>query len=121
MIWYNEVMPKRLILALSLLAAVVLLLMLNFATPAEVGPLGVLVIFTSCYVLVLGLALALVRLFFKLTGKQFGRKGYMYGAIIAFGPIMLLLAQSLGSINLVTVSLVVLFVLLACFLVSKRG
>lgn len=121
MVWYNKVMPKHLIPVLSLVAAVILLLMLNFTTPADVGPFGVLVFFTSCYVLVLGLALTLVKIFFKLTGKQFGRKGYMYGAIIAFGPIMLLLAQSLGSISPVTISLVLLFVLLACFLVSKRS
>ncbi len=49
-----------------------------------------------------------------------GRKEYLYGVVIAFGPIMLMLAQSLGSISLLTVALTVIFVLLGCFLVSKR-
>ncbi len=120
-IWYNGSMPKHLIPVLSLIAAVILLTMLNFTTPAGIGPLGVLVFFTAVYVLMLGIAVALVKLFLKMTGKQVGKKSYMYGAMIAFGPIMLLLAQSLGSMSPLTVGLTVVFVLLGCFLVSKRG
>ena len=120
-IWYNGSMPKHLIPVLSLIAAVILLTMLNFTTPAGIGPLGVLVFFTAVYVLMLGIAVALVKLFLKRTGKQVGKKSYMYGAMIAFGPIMLLLAQSLGSMSPLTVGLTVVFVLLGCFLVSKRG
>lgn len=120
-IWYNGSMPKHLIPVLSLIAAVILLTMLNFTTPAGIGPLGVLVFFTAVYVLMLGIAVALVKLFLKMTGKQVGKKSYMYGTMIAFGPIMLLLAQSLGSMSPLTVGLTVVFVLLGCFLVSKRG
>lgn len=115
------VMPKRLIPVFSMLAAILLLLMLNFTTPADVGPLGVLVFFAACYVVVLGVALLLVKIFTKLAGKQMGRRGYLYAAIIAFGPIMLLLAQSLGTLGPATVALVALVVFLACFLVSKRS
>lgn len=115
------VMPKRLIPVFSMLAAILLLLMLNFTTPADVGPLGVLVFFAACYVVVLGVALLLVKIFMKLAGKQMGRRGYLYAAIIAFGPIMLLLAQSLGTLGPATVALVALVVFLACFLVSKRN
>lgn len=115
------VMPKRLIPVFSMLAAILLLLMLNFTTPADVGPLGVLAFFVACYVVVLGAALLLVKIFMKLAGKQMGRRGYLYAAIIAFGPIMLLLAQSLGTLGPATVALVALVVFLACFLVSKRS
>ena len=113
-------MPKRLIPVLSLLAAVILLVMLNFTSPTGIGPLGVLVFFTTFYVLMFGLSSGIVKIFAKLMGKQMGRKEYLYGVVIAFGPIMLMLAQSLGSISLFTVALTVLFVLLGCFLVSKR-
>ena len=120
-IWYNGSMPKHLIPVLSLIAAVILLTMLNFTTPAGIGPLGVLVFFTAVYVLMLGIAVALVKLFLKMTGKQVGKKSYMHGAMIAFGPIMLLLAQSLGSMSPLTVGLTDVFVLLGCFVDSKRG
>lgn len=113
-------MPKRLIPVLSLLAAVILLVMLNFTSPTGIGPLGVLVFFTTFYVLMFGLAVGVVKIFAKLLGKQMGRKEYLYGVVVAFGPIMLMLAQSLGSVSLLTVALTVLFVLLGCFLVSKH-
>lgn len=118
--WYNKLMPKHIVPVMSLLAAVILLLMLNFTTPAGVGPLGVLVFFTTFYVLVFGIAVGIVRIFTKLLGKKMGRKEYLYGVVIAFGPIILMLAQSIGSISLLTIALTVLFVLLGCFLVGKR-
>lgn len=114
-------MSRHLIPVLSLMAAVILLVMLNFTTPAGIGPLGVLVFFTTIYVLMLGISVALVKLFLRLTGRQAGRKSYLYGAVIAFGPIMLLLAQSLKTMSPLTVALVALFVFLGCFLVNKRG
>ena len=113
-------MSKRLIPVLSLLAAVILLVMLNFTSPTGIGPFGVLVFFTTFYVLMFGIAVGIVKIFAVLLRKQMGRKEYLYGVVIAFGPIMLMLAQSLGSISLLTVALTVLFVLLGCFLVSKR-
>ncbi len=113
-------MPKHLIPVLSLLAAVVLLFMMNFTTPADVGPLGVLLFFIAFYVLMFGVALCLVKILTRLSGKHISKKTYIYGAVIAFGPIMLMLAQSLGSMSVVTVGLTMAFVLLGCFLVSKR-
>lgn len=113
-------MSKRIIPVMSLLAVVILLAMLNFTTPAEIGPLGVLVFFTTFYVFVFGVAVGIVKIFMKLLGRPMGRKGYLYGVVIAFGPILLMLAQSLGTISLFTVALTVLFVLLGCFLVGKR-
>ena len=113
-------MPKHLVPVLSLLAAVILLVMLNFTTPAGVGPFGVLVFFTTFYILMFGVALALVRFFARLTRSQLGKKEYVYGAVVAFGPIMLMLAQSMGSMSWLTVGLTVIFVLLGCFLVSKK-
>lgn len=112
-------LPKHLIPVMSLFSAIILLLTMNFTTPAGVGPLGVLVFFTACYMLVLGISVALVKLFRKLMGKPMGNKGYLYAAIIAFGPIMILLVQSLGSLTPLTIVLVVLLILLVCFLVSK--
>lgn len=119
-VWYNELMPKHLVPVLSLLAAVILLVMLNFTTPTGIGPFGVLVFFTTFYVLMFGVSMLLVKIVTKLLGKSLGRKQYLYGAVIAFGPIMLMLAQSLGSVSVTTVALVVVFVLLGCFLVNKR-
>ncbi len=113
-------MPKHLVLVSSLIAAVILLVMLNFTTPTEIGPFGVLLFFAIFYVLVFGVAVGVVKMFVKLLGKKMGKKNYLYAAVIAFGPIILMLMQSLGQVNLLTLALVVLFVLLGCFLVNKR-
>lgn len=114
-------MPRRLIPVLSLLAAVTLLVMLNFTTPADIGPLGVLVFFVAVFLTFYGVAFALVKMFTRLAGHKTNTKTYIYAAIFAFGPLMLLLAESLGSVNALTFALTGLFMILACFLVSKRG
>ena len=100
MVCYNKLMPKHLVPVLSFGAAVVILLMLNFTTPAEIGPFGVLVFFTMVYVLMLGLGILLVKFFVKL---------------------MLMLVQSVGTVSVLTVVLVMMFTGLGCFLVSKRA
>lgn len=105
---------------MSLVAAVVLLVMLNFTTPEGVGPLGVLVFFTTFYILVFGLAFGLVKFGMRIIGKRSAKKAALYAAVIAFGPIMLMLAQSLGTISPLTVMLAVIFVFLGCLLISKR-
>lgn len=114
-------MPKHLVPVLSFVAAAIILLMLNFTTPAEIGPLGVLVFFTMVYILMLGLGILLVKFFVKLLGRKMRRKDYFYGAVVAFAPIMLMLVQSVGTISLFTVALVLSFTGLGCFLVSKRA
>ncbi len=113
-------MPKHLFSVLSLLAAVVLLVLLFLTTPAEVGPLGVLVFFVAVYVLVFGFALVMVKIITRLSGRRINKKTYLYSAVIAFEPIMMLLAQSLGSVSWWSVGLMVVFGFLACFLISKR-
>ena len=115
-------MFNRLILLASLVAVIILMVMLNLTAPAEIGPLGVLVFFTMIYVVVFGVATGLVALMRRVTGNRGGmrKKDYLFAAMIAFGPIMLLLVQSFGSLSLWTISLVLIAVGLGCFLISRR-
>ena len=114
-------MFKRLIFLFSIVAIVIILAMVNFTTPTSVGPLGVLVFFTMIYVVIFGVVDLLVGLFLKAGGsKNSERKGHYMAAMIAFGPIMLLLVQSFGSLNLATATMVVVFVALGCFVIKKR-
>lgn len=112
---------RRLIPVLSFLAAVILLVMLVFTTPTEIGPFGVLLFFAMFYILMLGLSILLVNFFVHLVGKKMRRKDYLYGAIIAFAPIMAMLAKSLGTLSLVTIFLILAFIGLGCFLISRRA
>ena len=114
-------MFNRLSTLFSLIAIVVILAMMNLTTPTDVGPLGVLVFFIMVYVVVYGVTDLIVSLFFKAAEKKQGiSKGHFYAAVIAFGPIMLLLVQSFGSMSIATVAMVIAFVFLGCFIVKKR-
>lgn len=107
----------------SLLSIAILLVMLNFTTPSSLGPMGVLLFFGLIYIVMLGVMTGGVIIFRKIAGRkgELGKKDKLYGAVLAFAPIMLLLAQSLGSMSWATLGLVVVFVLLGCFLVSKQA
>lgn len=113
-------MPKHLFSFLSLIAAIILLLMLNFTTPVGAGPLGVLVFFTTFYVFVLGIVVFLVKLFVWMLGRRMTRKDYLCAAIIAFAPVMLSLMRSVGAISLWTVAVMIVCVALWCFLINKK-
>ena len=113
---------NRIILAVGIIGLAALLLMVTVTSPTEIGPLGVLLFFTTLYLVffcVISLLFqAFVRLAFK--RKELKKKDYLYSAVLAFGPIMLLMARSFGAINLWTIALIIIFLSLAEFLVYKR-
>ena len=116
-------MLNRFITVISLMSVAVLLVLLNFTTPTTLGPVGVLLFFILVFVILLGVATGVVGIFRKILGKKGGMTGkdYQCAAVIAFAPIMLLLAQSLGNLSVLTVILTGMFAFLGCFLVLKRG
>ena len=113
---------NHIIYIVNIIGLAVLLIMLNVTSPTEIGPVGVLLFFTTLYVVFFCLFSILMGLFRKIAlGKtSFRGKDYLYAAVIAFGPIMLLMARSFGAISLWTVTLITLFLALAEFLVYKR-
>lgn len=119
-------MRSRVILFISLVALVILLVMLNFTTPTGIGPFGVLVFFTMVYLFMFGVIVGIGNVFRRIMGKKgnMTKKGFIYAAVVAMGPIILLLAQSFSAItsqSFILVALaVVAFVGLGCFLVNKR-
>jgi hypothetical protein len=103
-------------------AFIALILLLTTTSPTEIGPAGVLLFFTTLYVSIFSVFTLIWQLFIKLA---FGRsemrgKDYLYSAVMAFGPIMVLMARSFGAINIWTACLIVVFLFLAEFLVAKR-
>ena len=113
---------NHVIVALSIIGLAVLMIMLIFTSPTEIGPLGVLLFFTTVYVVTFGLTTLFLQTFNHLAFKKstLRNKDYLYSAVLAFGPIMLLIARSFGAINLWTISLIATFLFLAEFLVAKR-
>ncbi|MBR2544099.1 hypothetical protein IKD57_00425 [Candidatus Saccharibacteria bacterium] len=114
-------MFNRIMLLLSLVAVIIILVMMNFTTPTSVGPLGVLVFLVTVYLVIFGVVNLAVTLILKAAGRERSMiRGRYYAATISFGPIMLLLVQSFGSLNILTVFGVAVVIMLGCFVISKR-
>lgn len=113
---------NRIVYWISIIGLAALILMLNLTTPTEIGPLGVLLFFTTLYLVIFGVITALFQAFLRIALKKdtLKNKDYLYTAVLSFGPIMLLMARSFGAVNLWTVGLIALFLALAEFLVYKR-
>lgn len=113
---------SRLIIIVSIIGLAALTLMLNLTSPTDIGPFGVLLFFTTLYIALFGVITLLMMAFYHVAMKRdsLRNKDYLYSAVLAFGPIMVLMARSFGAINLWTIGLIILFVFLAEFLVAKR-
>ena len=113
---------NRIISVISIVGLAALILMLVFTSPTEIGPFGVLLFFTTVYIVTFSIITLLMQAFMHLAFKKetFRSKDYLYSAVLAFAPIMFLMARSFGAINLWTTGLICLFVFLAEFLVAKR-
>lgn len=108
-------------------------MMLCLTTPTTVGPLGVLAFFTLLYILSVGAFTGLISsISFAVSGLTKNkvlarplvqisvRKAYLFGSIIATAPVILLAIQSFGGVSLLEFGLVLLFVAICCFVISKH-
>lgn len=124
----------KLLFIAGLVSAGLLLLLLNLTTPSSAGAFGIFAIFLLGYVVVMvvttyGLwfvAKLLVRFggrvaFLRRTSHVMTlRRSYYYASVIALAPVIIVSLQSVGSVGLYEVVLVVLFVALGCLYVAKR-
>ena len=126
-------MLPRIVATLSLASICVLSLMLTFTSPATAGPLGLLVIFISAYLAFVGLIsfflFGMNRLIVALSSgmtlqKPFRpmpfKRAYYYSTVLAAAPVMLIGLQSVQSIGIYEVILVLIFEVVACIYVSRR-
>lgn len=113
---------NRIAISISIIGLAALTLMLNLTSPTEIGPLGVLLFFTTLYMITFSIASLVMQafLYFSVKKNALSNKEYLYAAIFSFGPIMLLMARSFGAITPITVSLIIVFLFLTEFLVYKR-
>ncbi len=113
---------NSLITILTLVGFAVLAGMLFFTSPTEIGPAGVLLFFTTVYLVSFGLITKLMQLFYRLAFKRevFRSKDYLYAAVLAAAPSLLLIARSFGAITPLVVVLIALAIILSEFLVAKR-
>ncbi len=113
-------MVNRFLILVSIALSAVLLAMMNFTNPSSVGPLGVLVFFTTLYIITFGISSAIVAIFFKIRGKnKMNWRRYTYSAILALAPIMLLVMRPFMGVSVFSVVITLSFVLIGWVLTSK--
>lgn len=107
---------------LSAISLFCLIIMINVISPTEAGPLGVLLFFTTLYLVIFGVACFLMLLFLRMSGKkkEMTSKDRLYAAVVSFGPIMMLMARSLGTLTIWVVLLIAFFLFLVSFLIHKK-
>lgn len=113
---------NRNLLSVAIIAFLGIFLALNFVSPTDAGPIGVLLVFVGLFVLFFCIISLLMDVFYKMSGKRkvMRNKDFFYASIFAFAPILLLMVRSFGRLNIVNVLLVVVFVVLTTFLVHKK-
>ena len=113
---------NRVIEIVSIIGLAALILMLALTSPMEIGPFGVLLFFTTLYISLFGITSVIVGIFCRMAFKREAMRGkdYLYSAVMAFGPIMVLMARAFSAITPWTIALIFIFLVLAEFLVYKR-
>ena len=126
-------MLARIISTGGIVAAGVLLFFVTTTTPVQAGPLGILVVFLCLYTLLFSLLTFLIwgvqRIIVKILSPFTVRRpmqqmsltrAYYFSSVLALAPVMLIGMQSVGSVGLYEVSLVVLFTAIGCIYIAKR-
>ena len=113
---------NRIIISIGIIGLAALIIMLNLTSPTEIGPFGVLLFFTTLYIVMFSLFSIIMEIFYRLSMKReaMRSKDYLYAAVLAFGPIMIMMARSFDLISPLTLGLIFMFLFLAEFLVMKR-
>ena len=126
-------MLPRIIATVSIASLFVLIMMLIFTAPSQIGPFGLLVLFITAYLTFVGLIsfflFGINRLIVMVSSgmtlrrpllKMEFRRAYYFSTVLAAGPVMLIGLQSVQSIGIYEFLLVVIFEVVACVYVSKR-
>ncbi len=120
-------MLEKVLAISSLLAAVLLLALLQVTSPASIHPIGILFVFLLLYVLALGvltffiIGIQWILVGFKIRREALSsRRAYFYASVLALAPVILMCMQSLGQVGVYETALVVAFESIACFYIAKR-
>lgn len=131
--WYDVSMEIKIPVSILVLSAIVIAAVVNITSPSDMGPFGILLFFASAYGFFMGLFYVLLFFLKRVTlrlnispAKKAGIETvtslrlYYYSTVIALFPVIYIGMQSMGSVGIFEMALLVLFEILACFFVYKR-
>lgn len=111
---------KKVMATIVILALFIVVGMLFFTTPTLVGPAGVLVFFTSLYVVFCGALWCLQWLFKKMAGEgEMNERDYLLGAAWGTAPVLMMLSSSFKMGVVVSGVVTLLIVIMLVILIKK--
>lgn len=126
-------MEIKIPVGILVVSAIVIAAVVNITSPSDMGPFGILLFFASAYSFFMGLFYILLfflqRIVLRLNVSPAKKAGietitslrlYYYSTVIALFPVIYMGMQSMGSVGLFEMVLLVLFEIIACFFVYKR-
>ena len=127
-------MVGKLIVSSTLIAAALLVLVLQTTNPSTVGPLGLLATFLLLYVVFMGCVTELIWVGSKLIAWLSRRvrtrrplhamslaRSYYFATVWALAPVMMLAMQSIGSLGFYEFILILVFLGVGTLYVSRRS
>lgn len=126
---------KVLIYTMPLWLFFVLLYLMNTTDPVTAGPGGILLMFLIIYFIVAGLLFTIlhwgvrfvtaqiIKRNKRITTRSYKlgvKKAYYIASALAFGPVLLLALSSVRQLKITDIVLVIVFLSLAIFYISKR-
>lgn len=128
----KNILAKFLLLAMTL-SLFLLILLLQYTTPTRAGAIGILCVFILTYIFIVSLLSFLMygisRIIVKASRLFAVRKplevmslkrAYYFSSVIGLAPVILIGMQSVGSLGIYEVGLVVLLVVIGCIYIAKR-
>lgn len=126
---------KRILTVVTLLAAIVCVAMLFMTNPLQSGPIGILAVFVSLYITLVGVIAFLMHGISRLLAHRQALRAvvrrpfeaisllhsYYYASALALGPVMLLGIGSVSKISITEITLIVIFVVAACIYIRKMS
>ena len=117
-------MQRRVISIVAVLSLFGMLFMLNYTSPLNVGGWGVLLFFTMVFMVLFSTMLRIVEIFLRILKRKSygGVRNYFSAAILAFGPIILLLVRRTGvDVGVWIYPIIIAAMVLGCFFVYKKA
>ena len=126
-------MLKKVVIIITLVSLCLLIALVNTSTPTSIGPFGILAVFLTAYLSLLGVMTFFIYSVSKITAHLSSaftirkpilalsfKRSYYYATVFSAAPIMLIGLQSVGSIGPYELLLVVVFVVIGCIYITKR-
>lgn len=121
-------MLSKTLIVTGLISAISIIVIMTLSNPSQAGPTGILTLFICMYIVVMS-ATSFILLSASRLLSKFGvvriqplnmRRAYYYASVLALGPILFIGMQSVSSVGIYEIGLVLALLMLGCVYVARR-